>query len=153
MKLSGKLPWRIFSTLTPSTAYQEHPSPARLQEETWRIGRVLTSFLMMDLDETFCKASLGYFEYSDPISISIKNIPVLQDSRKRLGGYMESWQACWCLILMKLSVKLPRYILSPLNPPLSPSRTSLSSKAPGRDLDDRGRLDELHDVGSWWNFL
>ena len=49
---------------------------------------------------------------------------------------------------MKLSVKLPWDILSPLNPPLSPSRTSLSSKAPGRDLDDRGSLDELHDVGS-----
>ena len=57
-----------------------------LQQETWRIGGVLTRFLMLYLDETFSKASLGYFEYSDTISSSIRNIPVLQDSRKRLGG-------------------------------------------------------------------
>ena len=54
------------------------------------IGEVLTSFLMLDLDETFSKASLGYFENPDTISSSIKNICVLHDSRKRLGGYMES---------------------------------------------------------------
>ena len=41
--------------------HQEHPCPPRLQEETWRIVGVLTSFLMLDLDESFSKASLGYF--------------------------------------------------------------------------------------------
>ena len=49
---------------------------------------------------------------------------------------------------MKLSVKLPWDILSTQTPPPSPSRTSLSSKTTGRDLDDRWSLDELHDVGS-----
>ena len=43
-----------------------------------------------DLDETFCKAFQGYFKDPNIISSSIKNIPLLQDSRKRLGGYMES---------------------------------------------------------------
>ena len=31
--------------------------PPRLQEETWRTGRVLTWFLMSDLNETFIEAS------------------------------------------------------------------------------------------------
>ena len=66
--------------------HQEPPSPPRLQEETLMIGVVVTSFLMLDLDETFSKASLGYFEYPDTISSSTKNIPLLKESRKRLGG-------------------------------------------------------------------
>ena len=72
--------------------HQDRPGPPRLQEETLMIGVVLTSFLMLDLDETFSKASLGYFEYPDTISSSssIKNITVLQDSRKRLGENLES---------------------------------------------------------------
>ena len=56
------------------------------------IGVVLTSFLMFDHDETPCKASLGYFEYPDTVSGSTKNIPILQDSRKKLGGHVESLQ-------------------------------------------------------------
>ena len=40
-----------------SSIRNEHPYPPRLQEETWRIGGVLTSFLTLDLDETFSKAS------------------------------------------------------------------------------------------------
>ena len=39
---------------------------------------------MLDLDETFSKASLGYIEYLDTIFSSIKNISILQDSRKDL---------------------------------------------------------------------
>ena len=39
---------------------------------------------MLDLDETFRKAFDGYYDYPDTISSSIKNIHVLQDSRKRL---------------------------------------------------------------------
>ena len=89
MKLSVKLPWDILSTLTPS------PAPSRTSlssktlvkdlEDMWN-DKVLRSFLMLDLDETHSKASLGYFEYSNTITRSTKNIPVLQDSRKRLGG-------------------------------------------------------------------
>ena len=44
----------------------------------------MTSFLMLNLVETFSKASLGYFEYSDSISSFIKDIPVPRDSRKYL---------------------------------------------------------------------
>ena len=70
--------------------HQDPPCPPRLQEETLMIGVVLTSFLMLDLDETFSKASVGYFESPNTISSSIKNVTVLHDSRKRLGGNLES---------------------------------------------------------------
>ena len=49
---------------------------------------------------------------------------------------------------MKLSVKLPWDILGTLTPSLASSITSLSSKTPGRDLEDRWSLDKLPDVGS-----
>ena len=49
---------------------------------------------------------------------------------------------------MKLSVKLPRDILTSLTLSLAPSKTFLSFKTPGRDLDDRWSLDMLPDVGS-----
>ena len=54
------------------------------------IGVVLTSFLVLDLDETFGEASQGYFEDPDCISSPIKNIPLLQDFRKRLLEVMQS---------------------------------------------------------------
>ena len=47
---------------------------------------------------------------------------------------------------MKLSVKLPMDIMSTLIS--SPSRTSTSSKTPGRDFEERWSLDEVPDVGS-----
>ena len=117
------------------------------------IGVVLTSFLMLDLDEIFSRASLVYFEYPDTISTSIKNIPVIQDSRKRLGGNVESWQGFWCWILMKLPGKLPWNIFSTLTPSTAHSKTSLPCKTPGRDLKDSWILYKLPDVGSWWNCL
>ena len=54
------------------------------------VGVVLKSILMLDLDETFSKASVGYFEYPDTISSSIKKITVLQDCRKDLEEILES---------------------------------------------------------------
>ena len=61
IKLSVKILMGIVSTLTPSTT----PHPARLHEETWMIGGVLMRFLMLDLAETYSKASYGYYEYPD----------------------------------------------------------------------------------------
>ena len=49
---------------------------------------------------------------------------------------------------MKLSVKLPMDIMSTLTSSPVPSRTSMSSKTPGRDLEDRWSLDEVPDVRS-----
>ena len=48
---------------------------------------------------------------------------------------------------MKLSGKFPMDILITMTPSLAPSRTSTSSKTPGRDLEDRWSLDEVLDVG------
>ena len=49
---------------------------------------------------------------------------------------------------MKLSVKLPMDIMSTLTSSPAPSRTSMSSKTPGRDLEDMWSLEEVPDVGS-----
>ena len=49
---------------------------------------------------------------------------------------------------MKLSEKLPMDIMSTLTSSPAPSRTSMSSKTPGTDLEDRCSLDEVLDVGS-----
>ena len=48
---------------------------------------------------------------------------------------------------MKLSLKFYMDSLSTLTPSPAPSRTSLSSKTPGRDLDDRWSHGEVPDVG------
>ena len=83
--------------------HQEPPHPPRLQEETWRTGGVLTGFLMLDLDETFTEASEWWSLSYDTTSMFIRNLHILQDSRERLGGQVESWQGLWCWILMKLT--------------------------------------------------
>ena len=49
---------------------------------------------------------------------------------------------------MKLSEKLPGDIMSTLTPSPAPSRTSMSSKTPERDLEDWWSLDEVLDNGS-----
>ena len=49
---------------------------------------------------------------------------------------------------MKLLGKLPRDITSTQMPSPAPSRTSLSSKTPGRDFEDRWSLDKLPVVRS-----
>ena len=49
---------------------------------------------------------------------------------------------------MKLSVELLMDIMSTLTISPVPSRTSMSSKTPGRDLEDRWSLDEVPTVGS-----
>ena len=132
--------------------HQEPPWPPRIQEETWRIGGVLKSFLLFVLDENFSKASDEYFEDPDTIPRSIKNIHVLQDSRKRLRGYMKSWLFSIYQISMKLSVKLPRDNLCTLTQSPTTSRTSLSSKTPGGNLENRWSFDYFPNVGSWWIF-
>ena len=69
---------------------QEHPCPPRLQEETWRTGGVLTGFFSTNHCQTCRKHSLGCYNPFDTISKCLRNILVLQDSRRRLGGQEES---------------------------------------------------------------
>ena len=75
MKLSQKL-------LNDDPYHMTHPP--RLQGETWRTGGVLTGFLMSNLHETFREASLGLSHPSDTITRCIRNLHVLQDSRRDL---------------------------------------------------------------------
>ena len=49
---------------------------------------------------------------------------------------------------MILPENIPRDIVSTLTPTQAPSRTSISSKTPLRDFEDRWSLDEVSDVGS-----
>ena len=103
----------------------------RLQGETSRTGKILTH---------------------DTTSRFIRNLNIPQDSRKRLGRQVESWQVFCCCILMKLSQKLLNDDPYHMTPPPGSSGTSTSSKTPGRDLQDRWSLDRVSDVGSWRNF-
>ena len=81
-----KLIWLLILTFTYHIQHhQEPPCPPRLQEETWRTGWALMRFLLMDIDEIFRKASLLYCLTSDTIKKVVRNLHVLQDSRKRLG--------------------------------------------------------------------
>ena len=82
--------------------HQDHPSPPRLQEETWRIGGVLTRFLILDVDETY--------EHLATISNSIKNIHVLIDSRKINRGLRKSCLSSLWLITVKLSAMFFHFI-------------------------------------------
>ena len=67
--------------------------------------RVLTVFLMYDLDETFREASEGCFLSSDTTS---RNLHVLQDSMKRLKRHGGSWQHWkWCQGVRTTPRKLP----------------------------------------------
>ena len=112
----------------------ECPCPSRLREETWRTGGVLTSFLMSVLDETFTDTSEVCSLPSDTISKCFRNIHVLQDSRKRLGGQEESWKAFSQPIIIKFAGNIPWDVTTLLTPSPSVSGTSLSSKTPGGDL-------------------
>ena len=86
--------------------HQECPCPPRLQEETWRTGGVLTWFLMSDPDETFTDTYDGCSLPFDTISRSARNVHVLLDSSKGLGGQVESQHTSWSQILIKLSQML-----------------------------------------------
>ena len=71
---------------------------------------------------------------------------------RNLGGWVESWHGFWCQILMKLSQMPLMDVTSSLTPSPGQSGMSMSSKTPGRDLEDRWSLDMVSDVRSWWNF-
>ena len=66
-------------------------------------------------------------------------------SFKTPGRYLirqlESWQGFWCWILMKLSQKLLNDDPYHMTPPPG-SSTSISSKTPGKDLEDMESLGE-----------
>ena len=131
---------------------QEHPFPPRLQEETWRTGGVLTGFFSTNHHQTCRKYSLVYFNPSNTISKCLRNIHVLQDSRRRLGGQEESWQAFCQPINFKLARNIPGDSSTLLTPSPSVSGTSMSSKTPGGHLEDRLSLDALLMHQSSWNF-
>ena len=136
--------WWVFTPIWHHLqVHQECPCPPRHQEETWRTGGVLTWFLMSDLDKTFTDTSDGCSLPSDTISRSIRNVYVLLDSRKRLGGQVQSSHGSWCQIMVKLSQTLLMDVLSHLTPSLCPSGMSMYS----RDLEDRWSL------GSWCQIL
>jgi len=82
---------------------QEHPCPPRLKEGTWRTSKVMTGFLMLESEEIFTATKHVWYMSYDTISRFVRNLHVLQDSRKGLGGWIESLLGSWCWILMKFS--------------------------------------------------
>ena len=116
--------WKFYQRMLPIiwSQHQVSQNPlclSRLQEETFWKGGVLT----------------GSHSF-DPNTRSIKIIPVLQDSRKKLRGEVESWRGFWCWILMKISQKLHKDAPFYLSPMPGGSGSSMSSKTPGRDLEE-----------------
>ena len=77
----------------------------------------------------------------DTNSKCLRNIHVLQDSRRRLGGQEESWQAFCQPINFKLARNIPGDSSTLLTPSPSVSGTSMSSKTPGGHLEDRRSLE------------
>ena len=78
--------------MTPHMPYfmsrlPHHPS---LQRYTWRIGVVLTGLFMSELNETFSIGSKYIYKQVGINFRTLRNQPVLQDSRMTLGGKMES---------------------------------------------------------------
>ena len=116
--------------------HQEPPCPPRLHKEAWRTCRVLIGFFMLDFDEIFRASSEGWHMSYDTFSRLSGNLHVLQDSMKELWGQVESWQGSWCWILMKFSQQLN--MIDTCHMTLSPglSRVYISSKTPGRDMED-----------------
>ena len=88
----------------------------------------------------------------DTNSKCLRNIHVLQDSRRRLGGQEESWQAFCLPINFKLARNIPGDSSTLLTPSPSVSGTSMSSKTPGGHLEDRRSLDTLLMHQLSWNF-
>ena len=106
------------------------------------IGAVLTGLLIYYLDENFTEASRWCYLLSDTISRFIRDLHVLQVSRKRLRGKVESWLGSW----WKYHRSFKR-MLSSIWPSLW---TFTSFKTPGGDLEDSWGLDRVTDVLSWW---
>ena len=83
---------------------------------------------MSDLDVNFLESSDGCSLPSDTISRSIRNVYVLLDFGKRLGGLVESWHGSWCQILMKLSQTLLMDVPSHLTPSPDPCHPGLQEE-------------------------
>ena len=87
---------------------QEPTLPSRLQEDTWWMGGVLTWYFLSEMIETFNKSS----KYNSTMLFnSLRNQPLLQDSRRTHGGHVVSWHGSPCQKWMKLSAKAPNIFL------------------------------------------
>ena len=76
----------LIPSLGSSGASMSTKTPGRELEDRWS----LEGFLMVNLDENFTEASNDCSLLSDTITRFIRNIHVLQDSRKRLKGQVEA---------------------------------------------------------------
>ena len=67
---------------------------------------------MEHVDENFTEASWGCYNSSDPISRPrfIMNLHVLQDSMKRPGVKVETWQGSWCFSWWKFHFSFMRML-------------------------------------------
>ena len=112
IKLSQKLlkgdPYHL--TLPPGSSGTSMSSmtPGRDLKDRWSLDKVSDVGSWWNFHRSF----RGVI----PIIWHHLQVNVLHDSRKRLGGKVESWQGFWCWIFMKLSQKLLKddpYCLTP----------------------------------------
>ena len=102
VNISEKLLYDCLSNLEPFTGASGTFMSPTLWKDTWRTIGVLTGFLMSNLCENFQEASLWLSLPSRTISRGVRNLHVLQDSRKRLWGQLESWKGSWCSTEVKI---------------------------------------------------
>jgi len=152
IKLSEKLlkydPYHMTPPPGSSGTSMSSKTPGRDLEDRWSLDRVCDVRSWWNFHRSFWSMFLSY----DTNSRFIRNLHVLQDSRKRLRGQVESWQGFWCWILMKLSQKLLKDDPYHLTPSPSSSGISISSMTQGRYFEGRWCLYRVSIVGSWWNF-
>ena len=131
--------------------HQEPSHPPRLQGETLRTGGLLTWFLILDLDETFTEASELWSLSYDTTSRFIRNLHVLQDSRKRLGGQVESWQGFWCWVPIDSTFRFIRNLHF-----LQDSRKKLGGQMEFWWISDVGSRLKSHmksSLGTYWTCM
>ena len=144
---------------------QEPPCPPRLQEGTWRTGRVLTGFLILDLDKIFVATSEGWYMSYDTIS---RNLHVLE-TQEETWSKVESWDVGSLWNFHRCFERIISFIYPFQGPPgtlrpqgwdfkegvfltgfLIPLSGQLGN--PGRDMEERWSLERVLNVWLWWNF-
>ena len=152
MKLSQEVqmdsPFPLTPSPGPSGTSMSSKTPGSDLEDRWSLDTVSDYGSWWNFPRMFRWIVPSF----NTISWFIRNLHVLQDSRKWLGGQVESWQGSWRSILMKISQEFPKTAPSYLTQSPGSSGTSMSSKTPGRDFRDSESLDRAPDVGFWWNF-
>ena len=101
--------------LKPPPGSSENPiffkTPGRNLEDKWSLDRVPDEGSRWNFHRSFIRT----LPFIWPNSRPTMNLQVLQDFRNLDGRKLESWQSCWCWILMNLQKDTLIHLTLPLN--------------------------------------